>query len=64
MEMIYNMQKRIKKLIQMCLIMGAILLLPLCCVEAQIDNRTKIHFISLSSTTYILMRKGYYKLYF
>ena len=62
MEMIYNMQKRIKKLIQMCLIMGAILLLPLCCVEAQNDNRTKIHFISLSSTTdaILLESNGHY----
>ena len=41
----------IRSVIILGIILGAITLLPVCCVEAKEPSNTKIHFISLNSTT-------------
>ena len=52
----------IRSVIILGIILGAITLLPVCCVEAKEPSNTKIHFISLNSTTdaILLESNGHY----
>lgn len=57
-----TIKNNIRKLFVLTGILGVITLLPVCHVEAQDSNQTKIHFISLSNTTdaILLESNGHY----